>query len=158
MSFNFCQYEGSNDSLWRKKHTMTFGDFTAWMRQQRLILEPAPVAIVDQPFDDGLIEIDRLLRVDDRSPPKSLPSFWPPIVVNKTNAVQALSNMMAVSDRWTEILRCPRCALTGVATLFHGEVGDVVSIIPLGFRPITSQYGDTFFCTACNRAATTSMK
>jgi hypothetical protein len=62
---------------------MTFGGFITWMRQQTLILEPAPVAIVDQPFDDGLIEIDRLLRLDDRSLPRSSPSFWPPIVVNE---------------------------------------------------------------------------
>jgi hypothetical protein len=63
---------------------MTFSDFIAWMRQQRFILEPAPAAIVEQPFDDGLIEIDRLLRLDDRSPPRSSPSFWPPIAVNET--------------------------------------------------------------------------
>jgi hypothetical protein len=62
-----------------EKHTMTFGGLTAWKRLQSLILKPAPLPIADQPFDDGLIEIDRLLRPDDHPLPRKSPSFWPPI-------------------------------------------------------------------------------
>jgi hypothetical protein len=68
---------------------------------------------------------------------------------------------MTVSDQWTEVLRCPHCGLAGVASLSQGN-GDgcaiVVDRLPSGFKNISSQYGDTFFCESCNRAASASTK
>jgi len=66
---------------------------------------------------------------------------------------------MTVSDNWTELLRCPSCALTGVANLSQGQTGSIiVRSLPEGFRARSSEYGDTFFCQACSRPATTSLK
>jgi hypothetical protein len=61
---------------------------------------------------------------------------------------------MTVSDQWTEILRCRNCAATGVASLSQGGNDAVaISILPAGFRAFSSEYGDTFYCEACNRPA-----
>jgi hypothetical protein len=62
---------------------------------------------------------------------------------------------MTVSDHWTEILRCPNCALTGVAVLSQPNGGDsvLVETLPAGFKAVTSKYGDTFYCVACDRPA-----
>jgi hypothetical protein len=68
---------------------------------------------------------------------------------------------MAALDRWTEVLRCPFCALTGVAVLSQAATDGLavaVDELPSGFRAISSEYGDTFFCSDCNRAATTTIK
>jgi hypothetical protein len=68
---------------------------------------------------------------------------------------------MAALDRWTEVLRCPFCALTGVASLSQGATNHlaiVVDELPSGFKAVSSEYGDTFFCAVCNRAATTDIK
>jgi hypothetical protein len=68
---------------------------------------------------------------------------------------------MAASDHWTEILRCPFCALTGVASLSQGTTGGlaiVVDELSSGFKAVSSEYGDTFFCSACNRAAATTLR
>jgi hypothetical protein len=55
---------------------------------------------------------------------------------------------------WTEILRCPSCALTGVAFLYQQPSGMVViDTLPVGFERVTSNYGDTFYCSACGRPA-----
>ena len=62
---------------------------------------------------------------------------------------------MTVSDHWTEILRCPDCALTGVAILSQPKGSETVLIetLPAGFRAVSTKYGDTFYCEACNRPA-----
>jgi hypothetical protein len=68
---------------------------------------------------------------------------------------------MTVSDQWTEVLRCPHCALAGVASLSQGDSESsaiIVDNLPSGFRNVSSQYGDTFFCESCNRAASASTK
>jgi hypothetical protein len=68
---------------------------------------------------------------------------------------------MAALDRWTEVLRCPFCTLTGVASLSLGTPDDlaiVVDDLPSGFKVVSSKYGDTFFCEACNRAAVATTK
>jgi hypothetical protein len=64
---------------------------------------------------------------------------------------------MTVSDQWTEILRCGNCAATGVASLSQGG-NDAIVISTAGFRAFSSEYGDTFYCEACNRPAGTSLK
>jgi len=68
---------------------------------------------------------------------------------------------MPVSDQWTEVLRFPDCGLAGVAVLSQAKAGGfaiVVENLPSGFKTVSSQYGDTFFCKSCNRAASASMK
>ena len=62
---------------------------------------------------------------------------------------------MTVSDHWTEVLRCPNCALTGVAVLSQPNGSDnvLVETLPAGFKAVTSKYGDTFYCVACGRPA-----
>jgi hypothetical protein len=62
---------------------------------------------------------------------------------------------MTVSEHWTEVLRCPDCALTGVAVLSQPKGSDSVFVetLPAGFKAVTSKYGDTFYCEACNRPA-----
>jgi Zn finger protein HypA/HybF involved in hydrogenase expression len=65
--------------------------------------------------------------------------------------------VMAAFEHWTEILRCPNCGLTGVANLSEPSlVGTAIVIdnISEGFKAISSQYGDTFYCEGCDRAAT----
>jgi hypothetical protein len=59
---------------------------------------------------------------------------------------------MTVSDHWTEVLRCPNCALTGVAVLSQPDGSDsvLVETLPVGFKAVTSKYGDTFYCVACD--------
>lgn len=64
---------------------------------------------------------------------------------------------MTVSDRWTEILRCPACALTGVAVLsLRADGTRTIRSLPDGFEAVSTEYGDTFHCCACDRAASTS--
>ena len=62
---------------------------------------------------------------------------------------------MTVSEHWTEVLRCPDCALTSVAVLSQPKGSDTVFVetLPSGFKAVTSKYGDTFYCEACNRPA-----
>jgi hypothetical protein len=74
---------------------------------------------------------------------------------------QAPVLVMNAIDKWTETLRCPNCALTGVALLSQPtgpNFGIAVDHLPAGFEVVTSQYGDTFYCKACNRAARESVK
>jgi hypothetical protein len=66
---------------------------------------------------------------------------------------------MTVSDQWTEILRCPNCAVTGVASLSQNADGALlINALPVGFIAVSSEYGDTFFCEACKRPAGTTIK
>jgi hypothetical protein len=62
---------------------------------------------------------------------------------------------MTVFDHWTEVLRCPDCELTGVAVLSlpTGSNSVLVETMPAGFKAVTSTYGDTFYCVACDRPA-----
>jgi hypothetical protein len=65
---------------------------------------------------------------------------------------------MTVSERWTEVLRCPACASTAVATLSQPRLGQlVVEKLPPEFKAVSSEYGDTFYCSACDRAARTQV-
>jgi hypothetical protein len=64
---------------------------------------------------------------------------------------------MVILTTWTEVLRCKNCGLIGVASLAQRSdfaPAIVVDEMPVGFVAVSSQYGDTFFCEACGRAAT----
>jgi len=66
---------------------------------------------------------------------------------------------MGVSEKWTEVLKCPYCALVGTADLFQNGRGIVQTLrLPAGFKVVSSEYGDTFDCKACNLPARTTLK
>ena len=66
---------------------------------------------------------------------------------------------METTQTWIEILRCRLCAATGVAWLRHdGDGMIIINMLPAGFRAVSTEYGDTFFCEACNLPAGTSLK
>jgi hypothetical protein len=65
--------------------------------------------------------------------------------------------IMTALKHWTEVLRCPNCGLAGIACLAQAngfEAAVVINDMPVGFRPVSSEYGDTYFCESCDRPAT----
>jgi hypothetical protein len=67
---------------------------------------------------------------------------------------------MVALKNWTEFLRCANCALAGVARLTQANdsaaafaAAIAINDMPVGFIAVSSEYGDTFFCEACDRAA-----
>jgi hypothetical protein len=66
---------------------------------------------------------------------------------------------MGALEKWTEILRCPHCTLTGTADLAQKAHGIVQTLrLPAGFKIVSTEYGDTFYCKACNRPVRTTLK
>jgi hypothetical protein len=61
-------------------------------------------------------------------------------------------------DQWTEILRCPKCGMTGSAELsqandqaFRDGDQDVrVDSLPDGFKVIQVEHGIDFCCASCD--------
>lgn len=50
-------------------------------------------------------------------------------------------------DHWTEVLSCPNCGLTGVASLSEPNQVDAAIIIDTisdGLKAVSSEYGETF--------------
>jgi hypothetical protein len=65
-------------------------------------------------------------------------------------------NTRGVVDQWTMALRCPDCALVGVARLSKAKrSASNVDHLPEGFKYIGTDYGDIFYCVTCNRPAKT---
>ena len=60
---------------------------------------------------------------------------------------------MNVFDLQAEAVRCPDCALVGIASL-TGEKSKIKRL-PKGFKVITTDEGDQIYCAACNRPAIT---
>jgi hypothetical protein len=53
----------------------------------------------------------------------------------------------------------PECALAGVASLSQPEDAAEARVsIPDGFKRVTTEYGDTFFCVACDRPARATIR
>ena len=74
-------------------------------------------------------------------------------------AVPGAYSAMGTLEKWTEILRCPHCALTGVADLAQKAHGLVQTLrLPAGFRVVPTEYGDIFYCKTCNQPARTNLK
>jgi hypothetical protein len=66
---------------------------------------------------------------------------------------------MTISEHWTEVLSCPLCKLAGVCHLSQLGTGEVVvKSLPIGFKAVAWQYGDTFYCIACNHPARADTK
>jgi hypothetical protein len=65
---------------------------------------------------------------------------------------------MIALDQWTELLTCSNCGMSGSAQLSQPEkrVYDFsVEAIPAGFKVVRLEFGETFYCEACNRPAHT---
>jgi hypothetical protein len=59
-----------------------------------------------------------------------------------------------VTDEWTMALRCPHCALVGVAKLSKANrAASKVNHLPEGFNFVVADHDDTFYCVSCNRRA-----
>jgi hypothetical protein len=59
--------------------------------------------------------------------------------------------------KWTELLTCPNCGQSGPVRLsqLEGRVYDFsVEAVPAGFEVVHTEYGEIFFCSACNRSPT----
>src|ERR1700743_2284092 len=65
---------------------------------------------------------------------------------------------MTTVDRWTELLACRRCGLSGTARLSQPESRPFefrVEAIPLGFKVVRLEFGKVFYCEACDQPADT---
>jgi hypothetical protein len=66
---------------------------------------------------------------------------------------------MKAGDQWTELLACWSCGLSGTAHFSQPEKLSYdfsVEAIPLGFKVVGSEFGETFYCEVCNRPADTN--
>jgi hypothetical protein len=57
-----------------------------------------------------------------------------------------------MTDQWNEVLRCPQCSNTGMASLSHPEGAEMPTVngVPDGFKAVQTKYGPNFHCGACN--------
>lgn len=70
---------------------------------------------------------------------------------------------MTARDRWTEVLRCPSCTVTGSAVLsqanansqaYHdGDQKISVEQSPSAFRIVMTEFGCEFYCCDCGAQA-----
>jgi hypothetical protein len=65
---------------------------------------------------------------------------------------------MTAGDRWTELLMCSNCGMSGPARLSQPKKRPFdfsVEAIPTGFKIVRLEFGEIFFCESCNRPADT---
>jgi hypothetical protein len=63
---------------------------------------------------------------------------------------------MITGDQWTELLTCSRCGLSGTTLLSKPEKRPFdfsVESIPAGFKVVRLEFGETFYCEACDLPA-----
>ena len=63
---------------------------------------------------------------------------------------------MITHDKWTELLNCSNCGMSGSARLSQPEKRAYdfsVEAVPTGFKVVRMEYGETFFCEARNQPA-----
>jgi predicted RNA-binding Zn-ribbon protein involved in translation (DUF1610 family) len=60
----------------------------------------------------------------------------------------------AMTDEWSETLRCPKCGKTGMASLSQSGDTDIPTVqsVPDGFKVVATLYAPNFHCTSCNVA------
>ncbi len=66
---------------------------------------------------------------------------------------------MRAGTKSTELLTCPNCGQSGPVHLSQpeGRVYDFsVEAVPAGFKVVRMEYGEAFFCGACDRQAVTN--
>jgi hypothetical protein len=65
---------------------------------------------------------------------------------------------MQAGNKWTELLTCPACGQSGIVHLSQpeGRVYDFsVEAVPAAFKVVHTEFGETFFCSACDQHAIT---
>ena len=64
---------------------------------------------------------------------------------------------MIVSNRWTELLTCSNCGMSGSTRLRPEKRAYDFSTeaIPAAFEVVRLEFGETFYCRACNCPADT---
>jgi hypothetical protein len=65
---------------------------------------------------------------------------------------------MTAPNQWTELLTCSNCGMSGSASFSKPEKRAYdfsVEAIPTGFKVVRMEFGETFYCEACNRPADT---
>jgi hypothetical protein len=65
---------------------------------------------------------------------------------------------MTALNQWTELLTCSNCRNSGLARLSQSEKGAFdfsVEAIPSGFKVVRMEFGETFYCEACDQPAHT---
>jgi hypothetical protein len=57
-----------------------------------------------------------------------------------------------MKDQWDEMLRCPNCRKSGIASLRYekSEEMQTVHSVPDGFKVVDTQFGPSFHCETCN--------
>jgi hypothetical protein len=63
-----------------------------------------------------------------------------------------------MTAQWTELLTCSNCRMSGSARLSQSKKGAFdfsVETIPAGFKVVRLEFGETFYCEACDRPAHT---
>jgi hypothetical protein len=68
--------------------------------------------------------------------------------------------MIIAHDNWTELLKCSNCGMSGPAHLSRPEKRAYnfnVVAVPAGFKVVRVEFGETFYCEACNQPADTQM-
>ena len=65
---------------------------------------------------------------------------------------------MKARTQWIELLTCSNCGMSGSARLSQPKKRAYdfsVEAIPAGFKVVRLEFGDAFYCEACNRPADT---
>jgi hypothetical protein len=68
--------------------------------------------------------------------------------------------MIIAHDKWTELLTCSNCGMSGPAHFSRPEKRAYdfnVEAVPAGFKIVRVEFGEAFYCEACNRPADTQM-
>jgi hypothetical protein len=60
----------------------------------------------------------------------------------------------SVFDR-AEAVRCPDCALAGIASFTNEQASEAKIRLPKGFKVVATDAGNQIYCLACNRPAIT---
>ena len=66
--------------------------------------------------------------------------------------------MIIAHDKWTELLTCSNCGMSGSARLSRPKKRAYdfnVEAVPAGFKVVRVEFGEAFYCEACNRPADT---
>ena len=62
---------------------------------------------------------------------------------------------MSVFDQQVDAVRCPNCALVGIASFTNEKASAAKFQLPEGFKVVATDEGDKIYCAACNRLAIT---
>jgi hypothetical protein len=62
---------------------------------------------------------------------------------------------MSVFDQQVDAVRCPNCALVGIASFTNEKASAAKFRLPEGFKVVATDEGDRIYCAACNRLAIT---